>query len=77
MREDFSYHVKRISDRRHCEIHPREIYDIFMRDYVNVSSPLSVPESHFKQTPEGIIASCTIVYMGRSQVVEACWERAA
>ena len=72
MREDFSYHVKRISDRRHCEIHPREIYDIFMRDYVNVSSPLSVPESHFKQTPEGIIASCTIVYMGRSQVVEAC-----
>ena len=72
MREDFSYHVKRISDRRHCELHPSEIYDIFMSDYVNVDSPVAVPESHFRQTPGGIVASCTIDYRGERQIVEAC-----
>ena len=71
MQEDFGYHIKRISDRSHCELHPTEIYDIFMRDYVNVSEPLAVPESHFKQTEDGIAAICTVEYGGKRQIVEA------
>ncbi len=71
MQEDFGYHIKRISDRSHCELHPTEIYDIFMRDYVNVSEPLAVPESHFKQTEDGITAICTVEYGGKRQIVEA------
>ncbi len=72
MREDFGYHIKRISDRSHCELHPAEIYEIFMRDYVNLTEPLAVPESHFKQTENGIVAKCTIDYAGKKQDVEAC-----
>src|SRR5699024_3576046 len=35
MRESFGYHVKDISDKNQKELSPQEIYDIFMKDYVN------------------------------------------
>ncbi|MBQ5929519.1 MAG: 2-isopropylmalate synthase [Clostridia bacterium] len=35
LREVFGYHVKGISDRAHKELLPAEVYDIFMRDFVN------------------------------------------
>ena len=71
MREDFSYHVKRISDKIHRELHSDDIYEIFTRDYVNITSPLAVPESHFRQTPQGITATCSIELDGSLKEVEA------
>ena len=40
MREVFSYHVKNISDHAHKELSPAEVYEIFMRDFVNVHDRL-------------------------------------
>ncbi|MEH7492274.1 2-isopropylmalate synthase [Neobacillus niacini] len=41
MREDFGYKVKDESDKMHKEIMPNEIYDIFNKEYVNISAPLA------------------------------------
>lgn len=40
MREDFGYCVKSVSDRLHKEISSEEIYDIFLKEYVNIQTPL-------------------------------------
>ena len=42
MREAFGYHVKSISDHEHRELQPIEVHDIFMRDFVNITSPIKV-----------------------------------
>jgi 2-isopropylmalate synthase len=42
MREAFGYHVKSISDHEHRELQPIEVHDIFMRDFVNIVSPIKV-----------------------------------
>jgi len=42
MREAFGYHVKSISDHEHRELQPIEVHDIFMRDFVNIASPVKV-----------------------------------
>ncbi|MFB3163469.1 2-isopropylmalate synthase [Neobacillus sp. 179-J 1A1 HS] len=41
MRENFGYKVKDESDKMHKEIMPNEIYDIFNKEYVNISAPLA------------------------------------
>lgn len=40
MRESFGYFVKNVSDRQQKELMPDEIYDIFVREYVNISAPV-------------------------------------
>ena len=61
MREHFGYHVKGISDRGHRELTHEEVYEIFMRDYVNVSSPLSITTAKYEQVEgEGLRASITV-----------------
>ncbi|MBQ9117583.1 MAG: 2-isopropylmalate synthase [Clostridia bacterium] len=47
MREMFGYHVKSISDHAHKELSPKEVYDIFMRDFVNVEGGLKVLNTSF------------------------------
>jgi 2-isopropylmalate synthase len=54
MRESFGYHVKRISDREHRELLPKEIYDIFMTDFVNNNMPLDVVKTTFADSEDGI-----------------------
>ena len=54
MRESFGYHIKGISDRAHKELKPDEVYNIFIRDYVNISSPINVVKSTFTETDDGI-----------------------
>ena len=49
MREEFGYHVKSVSDHAHKELSPNEVYDIFMRDYINVSGRLSVLSASYRQ----------------------------
>jgi len=55
MRETFGYHVKSISDHEHRELQPVEVYDIFMRDFANVSSPVSVSKSVYSDLADGDI----------------------
>ncbi len=39
MREDFGYKVKSVSDRKHKELQPDEVFEIFNNEYVNISCP--------------------------------------
>ena len=48
MREDFSYFVKNVSDHKHQELKPAEIYEVFEQNYLNVGWPLKV-ENFFVQ----------------------------
>ena len=52
MREDFSYFIKSVSDHKHQELKPAEIYEVFKRQYLNVDWPLKV-ENFFLQKVGG------------------------
>ncbi|MBQ4071355.1 MAG: 2-isopropylmalate synthase [Clostridia bacterium] len=70
MREVFGYHVKSISDREHRELQPREVYDIFKRDFVNVDTPLTVSRAVYTDLPDGNIEGrVNISYNGRKYEV--------
>ena len=49
MREVFGYHVKSISDHAHKELFPQEVYDIFMKDFVNVEDKLQVVNATYEE----------------------------
>lgn len=68
MREAFGYHVKSISDHEHRELQPKEVYDIFIRDFVNVDAPVYVERAIYTDKDDGIMAECTIKYNGVSYV---------
>lgn len=67
MREKFGYQVKSISDHKHQELMPSEVYEIFNENYVNISTPVKVTETHFVQR-DGIEASVSLVYNGKVAV---------
>ncbi len=53
MREDLGYCVKDVSDHKHKEIMPDEVYQIFMDNYVNVGSPYELIDFQLKKEPDG------------------------
>ena len=57
MRENFSYAIKSVSDHLHKELMPEEIFENFSKNYLNVASPICVPEAHFRQEPENRITA--------------------
>lgn len=57
MAEDFGYAVKSVSDHRHAELMPNEVYDIFCSRYLNKKEPCSVSEAHYVQNPDGTITA--------------------
>lgn len=65
MREDFGYHVKSISDHAHKELLPKEVYDILMKDYVNIEDKLKITEFHYVQKEDHIKAFVTGEYLGK------------
>ena len=54
MREDFGYCVKRVSDKKHKELLPDEIYQIFHDEYINVEKPYKLLDFHLKKEPGGL-----------------------
>ncbi len=64
MRECVGYLVKDISDHKHKELLPDEVYDIFMANFVDISSPIKIGETHFVQR-DGIEATISFEYNGR------------
>ena len=71
MREAFGYHIKSISDHEHRELQPKEVYDIFIRDFVNVTTSIEVKEAVFTDIEGGRQAECTIVRDGKESKVKA------
>ena len=70
MKEEVGYLVKGISDRKHQELLPEEIYRIFREHYIEEREVFDVPECHFRQT-DGIIAQVTIEQGKQRRVIEA------
>jgi len=66
MREAFGYHVKSISDHEHRELLPKEVYDIFVRDFVNASSIINITRASYSESHDGLIDGIiTIDYNGK------------
>ena len=55
MRESFGYHVKSISDHEHRELLPSEVHDIFMRDFVNLTAPVTINRAVYTDASDGTI----------------------
>lgn len=65
MRESVGYLVKSVSDHKHKELLPDEVYEIFKTNYVDITSPLKVTEAHYVQQ-NGIEATVSLEYNGRT-----------
>ncbi len=63
MREKVGYLVKDVSDKKHKELLPDEVYEIFKQNFVDITSPIEITETHFKQR-EGIEATVSFIYNG-------------
>ena len=59
MKEEVGYLIKGVSDRRHQELLPAEIYSIFEENYILPRDIFDIPECHFKQN-DGISSEVTI-----------------
>ncbi len=71
LREVFGYHVKSISDHGHRELLPAEVYDIFLRDFVNVQSNLRIVNATYTdESAEKVYGKIEIYYGGKKQAVE-------
>ncbi len=71
MREVFGYHVKSISDHAHKELSPAEVYQIFLRDFVNRNDVLSVDNATYTdESAETVHGKVEISYRGKAQTVE-------
>ena len=68
MREAFGYHVKSISDHEHRELQPQEVYEIFMRDFVNQNGTVDVKKAVYTDEIEGIRAECVIAFGGEQKL---------
>lgn len=70
MKEEVGYLIKGVSDRRHQELHPGEIYQIFEENYINLQTVFHIPECHFRQE-KGIQAEVTIEQNGETRIIRA------
>ncbi|GIO13714.1 2-isopropylmalate synthase [Cohnella xylanilytica] len=52
MREHFGYCVKNVSDHQQKELMPDEIYDIFLKEYVNLNAPVELVKYRFTDDEE-------------------------
>ncbi|MBQ8121744.1 MAG: 2-isopropylmalate synthase [Ruminococcus sp.] len=65
MRETLGYMVKSVSDHKHKELLPEEVYSIFKQNFVDIVSPVNVKTTHFVQR-DGIEATVSFEYDGRN-----------
>ena len=71
MREQFGYHVKSISDHEHRELAAKEVYDIFLRDFVNLHETINVLEAGYDDlSAEKMKGRVVIEYNGKASTVE-------
>ncbi len=70
MKEEVGYLMKGISDQRHKELTPEDIYQIFEDHYIRQREVFDIPECHFKQVDGGISAEVTIEQNKERRVIE-------
>ncbi len=69
MREDIGYLMKGISDHRHQELKPEEIFEIFKQTYINVSTPIRLIDYHFVRTQEVMVTMTIETKQGKQDIV--------
>lgn len=70
MKEEVGYLIKGISDRRHQELLPKEIFAIFEDKYINPRNVFQIADCHYKQR-NGIQAEVGIIQQGEKRVIRA------
>lgn len=70
MREEFGYHIKGISDNLHKELSRDEIYNDFIKEYVNIDSPVKLIRYNFTQEDK-ITADATFIIEGEEVSLKA------
>ncbi len=70
MREQFGYHVKSISDHEHRELGHQEVYDIFIKDFVNLTEKLNVLEAGYKEENGELHGRVVIEYNGKAVTMD-------
>jgi len=71
MKEEVGYLMKGVSDKKHSELAPSDIYQIFKDTYIDQREIFNIPECHFKQIEGGISAEVTIEQNKERRVIEA------
>ena len=71
MREAMGYAAKAVSDHKHKELHPDEIFSLFKSTFENVVEPYSINEVHFQQKDGGIVTQVISTFRGKTIVTEA------
>ena len=71
MREAMGYAAKAVSDHKHKELHPDEIFSLFKSTFENVVEPYSINEVHFQQKDGGIVTQVTSTFNGTTITTEA------
>ena len=71
MREAMGYAAKAVSDHKHKELHPDEIFSLFKSTFENVVEPYSINEVHFQQKDGGIVTQVTSTFRRKTIVTEA------
>ncbi|MBO5212482.1 MAG: 2-isopropylmalate synthase [Clostridia bacterium] len=67
MREVFGYHIKSISDHEHRELLPEEVYEIFVRDFVNLTTNIDVTKAIYTEQNHGGIKGDITVKLGEKE----------
>lgn len=76
MREEVGYFIKDLSDRRHKELVPSEIYDVFKTEYINVFDPVDITDATFKKistykSDDGITVDLHVTIEGNEYEITA------
>lgn len=70
MKEEVGYLMKGVSDKKHSELAPSDVYQIFKDNYIDQREIFNIPECHFKQVDGGITAEVTIEQNKERRVIE-------
>jgi len=67
MQQNVSRTVKDISDQRHKELLPEELFEIFRDEYINYFKPLDITEAYFNNLPDGVIDVRLVAVMDKGE----------
>ena len=69
MREELGYAVKGVSDRKHMELRPDDVFGVFWTDYVNVNTPITLLKCGFEKKKNGAVAKLTLSIDGKEKKI--------
>lgn len=69
MREQVGYYMKSVSDHAHKELLPNEIYDLFMKEFMNIATPIELMDYHFRRT-DHLFAQLHIACDGKKMEID-------